>query len=250
MNQLESISQRLSEINRMVMSLFAMQSRNQLAPVFRSPYGEDMIAWKLLNYARHGRFVEVGAFDGRSLSVTYALEQIGWHGLLIEPIPERAEECKKNRTSTVINAALAGRGCSGTAKFEIVEGGPGGMFSRLPDTSKPSEFVEKSDAKKRIVEVPLTTMDNVLGAKYPDGATIDLAVIDVEGGELAVLDGFDLELWKPRLMFIEDNSFGKDNALDKFFADKPYTMIGFVGCNRMYARTDDKELMREIYPTA
>jgi len=41
-------------------------------------------------------------------------------------------------------------------------------------------------------------------------------VIDVEGGELEVLDGFDLQIQRPRVLIIEDNSMGRDPALRNF----------------------------------
>ena len=35
-----------------------------------------------------GYFIEIGGFDGVTLSNTYLLEQQGWSGLLVEPLPE------------------------------------------------------------------------------------------------------------------------------------------------------------------
>src|SRR3954467_449899 len=54
---------------------------------FRSQFGEDSMLWALFAGQLDGFFIEVGAFDGYDCSVTYALEAIGWKGLLVEPIP-------------------------------------------------------------------------------------------------------------------------------------------------------------------
>jgi hypothetical protein len=57
---------------------------------------------------RNGFFVEAGANDGIKQSNTLYFEKYkGWTGLLIEPIPELANKCQKNRpNSTVEHAAL------------------------------------------------------------------------------------------------------------------------------------------------
>lgn len=224
--------------------------RKGMMPTFRSQFGEDFAIWELLDYAIDGFYIEVGAFDGKSLSATWALDAIGWNGVLIEPIPDRYKECVANRPhARVVHAALAAKGSSGTAEFEVVQGGPGGMFSRLPATSAMDPRVAQSNAKRTKVHVPLTTMDDIL-ASHPTPVTrVDAAVIDVEGGEVALLQGFDLERWKPRLMIIEDTSMGQDKSLDHYFMGKPYFQAGFLGCNRIYARTDDLTLVRALRPT-
>src|SRR5680860_384457 len=61
--------------------------------------------------ARHlppqGVFVEAGANDGIWQSNTYLLERRGWRGVLIEPIPELFDRCRRNRPqSQVYNCAL------------------------------------------------------------------------------------------------------------------------------------------------
>jgi len=42
-----------------------------------------------------GYFVEVGAYDGESHSLTCALADKGWSGEYFEPVPEYYERCKK-----------------------------------------------------------------------------------------------------------------------------------------------------------
>jgi hypothetical protein len=55
-----------------------------------------------------GFFIEAGANDGYAQSNTYYFEKIrGWSGLLIEPVPALAAECRRNRRGPVIEAALA-----------------------------------------------------------------------------------------------------------------------------------------------
>ena len=58
-------------------------------PEARSQNAEDALLWDLLGDREHGFFVEAGAYDGYTFSVSYLFECVGWSGLLVEPIPGR-----------------------------------------------------------------------------------------------------------------------------------------------------------------
>jgi FkbM family methyltransferase len=54
------------------------------------------------------------------------------------------------------------------------------------------------------VLVVVRTLDDILSeARAP--TPIDLLSVDVEGHEIEVLEGFDFERWRPRLVLIEDH---------------------------------------------
>src|SRR5690348_11414021 len=71
-------------------------------------FGIDRTLMRLFSYKRDGRFIEVGANDGFSQSNTYALERFyDWRGILIEPIPQLFERCKRFRPAALaFNCAL------------------------------------------------------------------------------------------------------------------------------------------------
>src|ERR1700742_3539599 len=56
----------------------------------------------------NGSFIEAGGNDGLSQSNTYWFERFrGWRGILIEAVPEKAEESTRNRPKAkVVNCAL------------------------------------------------------------------------------------------------------------------------------------------------
>ncbi len=198
-----------------------------------SQYGEDTFIWNVLNGQLDGFYIEVGAFDGYHFSVTYALECIGWKGLLIEAIPERYEECVLRRPDArVVHAALGEPGPLGrTTEFTVTEDRWGGMLSsvgRDGGLADPSAV-----ASKRVVQVPLRTMDELLDGHTGD---IDVAVLDVEGHEVPLLKGFDLERWRPKLLIIEDGE--GDTALARYMAGTTYISLGRMSINRVYARRD------------
>ena len=74
--------------------------------LFRAQFGEDRLLWQIFRERSTGYFIEVGAYDGVQLSNTYFLEQMGWHGLLIEPIESLCQQADQNRRrSKAIHAA-------------------------------------------------------------------------------------------------------------------------------------------------
>lgn len=246
-NQVQTSALLLADTRKRVarleaLSLLAAANRKPTMPLsFQSQFGEDALVWSLLDCPLDGFFIEVGAFDGWNYSTTYAFEAIGWKGLLIEAIPGRCEMCKKARPgSRVVNAALSRRGSSGTANFTIVEDHYGGMLSYNTTTPDHLGDLRQGRFATRPVSVPLTSMDALLeGHKGP----VDFASIDVEGGEADVLDGFDLDRWKPKVLLIEDNN-RNNAAVVAHMQRHPYRFAGWLFVNAVYVRTDQPMVMR------
>lgn len=217
------------------------ESRTPAFPIeFMSQFGEDLLIWELLGHQPRGFFIEAGAFDGYHFSITYALEAIGWTGLLVEALPEPMERCRSRRPgSRVIGAALSRPGAPSSAAFAVIEDHYGGMFSYLKDTEQ--QLQDTSWAKRHTINVPVTTLDSLLvGHTGP----IDAAVIDVEGGELDLLDGFDLNRFRPRILIIEDNSMGRDPALTNYMSGFPYQLALRLSVNAVFVRNDEAEVLQ------
>lgn len=209
---------------------------------FTSQFGEDLAAWQLLGGQLDGFFIEAGAFDGYHYSVTYCLEAVGWRGLLVEALPDAAEQCRQRRQgSRVVHSALSRRGAPPSSTFHVLEDRYGGMLSYLTATDQ--HVAATSWAKRSTITVPVTTLDQLL---CDHTAAIDLAVLDVEGAELDVLDGFDLSRFKPRVLIIEDNSQGRDPALRNFMSQHPYELAFRVAVNDVYVRKDEAEVLERV----
>src|SRR5258705_11160446 len=69
---------------------------------------EDVIAWEYFDRKTDGFFVEVGANHPTELSQTWFLEQHGWKGILVEPLPACCEKLRAIRTNSVVCEAAAG----------------------------------------------------------------------------------------------------------------------------------------------
>ncbi|MCZ7632121.1 MAG: FkbM family methyltransferase [Phycisphaerales bacterium] len=90
------------------------------------------------------------------------------------------------------------------------------------------------------VEVPLTTMDDLLSEH---SGAIDLVVIDVEGHEIALLDGFDLARFRPRVILIEDHGLGADPTLAEYLGARGYEHVCWLSYNRVLVRRDEGALL-------
>ncbi len=217
---------------------------------FRSQFGEDIAIYDLVDAFVPGFYIEVGAFDGRHFSVSWIFDALGWDGLLIEPLPERHAQCVKNRPfAHVVHAALGNRSATGQATFTVVEGdGINGMFSFLSTVPSHLDLLKQSQATTKTVQVPLANMDKLLQEHPAKPSRVDVAVIDVEGGEIDVLEGFDLERWKPRVLMLEDNQKGQDPRLEQWMQKNApgYMWAGWVDVNRVYIRSDDAETQRRM----
>jgi FkbM family methyltransferase len=211
---------------------------------FRSQFGEDMLLFDAFEGRTDGFIIEVGAFDGYRFSVSYALECLGWDSLLIEAIPERAEAARSRRKhARVVHAALGPVGSTGETQFTVVDDHWDGMLSYHTTSDRHKAAIERNRQQSRTVSVPYTTMNELLADH--DGP-IQVAVIDVEGGEIDLLRGFDLGRFKPEMMLIEDNTRSDESEVAKYMKAFPYRMIGWLAVNRIYVREDLPELAARI----
>jgi FkbM family methyltransferase len=168
-----------------------------------------IITEKYLNY-NNGFYIEVGGADGVTQSNTWHLEMYKkWSGILVEPNPIAAEQCRNNRpNSSVFNYALVGNNFENdTIKMlhrTVYGGDPGLMTSTIDspirqnlewmapatDTDKTEEF-----------EVQVTTLNDILESQ--NVTNIDFFSLDVEGYELEVLAGLDLKRFSPKVILVE-----------------------------------------------
>ena len=198
---------------------------------YQSQHGEDRWLEQYFEGRRDGFFVEVGAYDGVVLSNSFYLESIGWRGLLVEPNPGKAAECRENRPlAKVFECAAVGSGNAGEVSFEVVEGGE--VYSTLAMSPEHSARLAQYGLQARKIIVRGRTLDSILEeARLP---RVDYVSIDVEGGELDVLRGFSLQRWHPAVVMIEVNERIRRPEIRDAFTSSGYVYLRTLGINDVY----------------
>ena len=200
----------------------------RLPPLMPSQHGEELWLWDFFGRKRDGFFVDVGAYDGVGFSNSYFFEAIGWSGILVEAAPELYARCAASRPySTAVHAAAGAR--NGSIAFTVVDGEQG--VATLSSATPDRERIAREGGRTRVVDVPLRTLDGILADV---SRLIDFVSIDVEGAELDVLQGFDLERFRPRVLVIEENTAGTGARIREHLAARGYTPVFRIEQNVFY----------------
>jgi len=188
-----------------------------------SQFGEDII---IREYFKNigidkGVFIEAGAYDPFNLSQTCLLENSGWSGILVEPMPEAAQRCRENRpNSNVFECALGS--VSSDDKVAMV----------IPDADSQATLDVESEIEGRTIQVEIKKLDDILDQA---GITkVNFFALDVEGFEIDAMQGFDFEKHDPDLILIEDHVH--DLTRDCYLKRKGYRCVKRTGCNNWYIK--------------
>lgn len=218
-----------------------------------SQFGEDHQIAAFFGSDFKGVFVDVGANDGERGSNTKLLELCGWRGYLIEPNQRLSDACRLTRpNSVVVTKAAVSESQIGLVDLYEYRGthSNGDDYDGLSRVGGPSELDHvaiRGGASRRVVSVTATTLDKILEAENHQGQ-VDFVSIDVEGHELDVLTGFSLEVYRPRLLLVEDNSFGINPAVQKYLRSKGYFRVHRTGVNDWFVRDNDRGAFRTLFP--
>jgi FkbM family methyltransferase len=243
------VSEQVDEMRRWVrlreMEHNQVQKVGRLPPRFTAQAGEDILIYDFFKQEKPGFFVEAGAYDGITFSNTYLLECLGWRGLLVEPHPDMARQCHKNRPNSIVaQVALGPRASEGEIEMTCAE---------RPDGSAPLSFVKADDAhikrceregyRLRQVTVPIKSLDSLLESH---SETVDFLSLDVEGMEVDVLKGFELERFRPKLLLVERQYDTRDEVLSSYLAQKGYQAVAQKGCNIFFVATAFKSRIEAL----
>lgn len=169
-----------------------------------------------------GRFVEVGAFDGKTYSNVWSFIEASWAGIMIEPMPENfalMKENLKDKPWIIMKNVACGEKWGAVKMFFEREG------SREA----------KPDQVHHVIRT--VTLDSILH-KHRWTPNFDILVIDTEDMEKEVLAGFTLSYWKPLLAIIETHAPLRPIVHDIF--DKDYSTYSEDGLNTLFTRRDWK----------
>lgn len=144
-----------------------------------------------------GRFLCIGAFDGKTFSNTYALSLKGWEGICIEPSPTAfvalMQTYEGNPNVRLVNAAISHKE-TGLVDFADSKG------DAISTTSASHEERWSKIIKYQHIYVNTITIREVLRVF---GEHFDFISLDVEGTNLEILQTIPLDIINPSLICIE-----------------------------------------------
>jgi FkbM family methyltransferase len=175
-----------------------------------SQHGEGSILAALVEDDWPRFLVDVGAHDGRSLSNSFPFLELGWSGVLVEPLPQAfsllSERYAARADVQCVQAACAER--DGRMRLSVGTDGP------LPMTSKLGGDGGDIDVAAR------TLTGLLLEAGAP--ADFSFLLVDAEGTDGAVLEGLDFDRFRPRVVVTED-------AEPRLLEERGYELYTVVG---------------------
>ena len=197
---------------------------------FASQSGQDkIIKNSFFRSKKNGYFVEIGAFDGVLGSNCIHFEKsMNWEGIAIEPSTIQFEKLKLNRKCHLINKAIATE--EKEVEFLEVEEGYTQMSGILNEKYMSEETIKKDPrSKTKKIIITTTTFDK----NIPADKEIDYLSLDIEGGEMELLDSIDFKKYNIKVISVENNSPEKLN-FKELFDKKNFNYFDRVGQDEIF----------------
>lgn len=198
---------------------------------YSSQAGQDKIIKEVFfNNKRNGFFVEIGAYDGIIGSNCYHFERyLNWNGIAIEASNIQFKKLKKNRKCKLLNDAISEE-VKEVEFMEVTEGltQMSGINNNFFERNV--NIISKNSASKtKSFKIKTITFDQVLSKN----SKIDYLSIDIEGGEMALLNSINFNDYEIKVISVENNIPEKQN-FKNFFDDKNFTYFDRVGQDEIF----------------
>jgi FkbM family methyltransferase len=185
------------------------------------------------DYDYKGVFFDVGAFDPIKISNSYHFEKNGWRTFCFEANTSLIPELKLHREN-VYNYAIAECDKDSVTFNVVISGGWAAGFSAINIDPRYIEKWGDGISSQSTITVPQKSLNSLLLEEIKDVEHIDILSIDVEGGELNVLKGLDIEKYKPTIILVED--VFDDRELIDYILDHGYILDKSISYNKYFLR--------------
>lgn len=232
----------VNPFRRLVASLVRRRPATLLRPIVEG--NVDLVVQQAFfrdpNY--RGTMIEVGAAKPDYLSIGANFRSVGWRVVSIEPNPYFCELHRKQGLP-IIECACGESDNDDVSFFVVRTSGiyHGGQvtdesFSSLGVRGKFADLMKSVPSSVQEIKVKVRRLDTILRDHAPDITAIDIVCIDVEGWEIEVLKGLSLDVYKPRVLIIE-NVF-LDESYTEFMVKRGYSLWRRIEPNDIFVRRE------------
>lgn len=199
---------------------------------------------------KDGFFVELGAYDGVTISNTLFFERyLGWKGICIEPMVEAFNKLIYNRNCICVNECISNTSepkdfyqiqVEKELKEKNIKARWPEMFSGFEQNFHPKQRVKIANrirpehvSTKHIVLNPIT-----LQKVFDDLQVIhvDFLSLDTEGNELDILQSIDFNICTISVILVENNY--KEPFIRDFLEEKGYVFDKRISFDEVYFHPD------------
>lgn len=181
----------------------------------KAQFFQDIFVLEKLNFKKNGFFVEFGAGDGVDSSNTFQLEKhFNWTGILIEPLKFEYEKLKNNRDCILDSRCIYNKSGEKVIFNERVMG----IDDEYQNSIGPKSYF---DSKSEIETITLTDLLD----EYHAPKIIDYISIDTEGSEFKILEVFNFEKYKFKIIQVEHNFTNDREKIFKLLSSKGYLRV-------------------------
>lgn len=202
---------------------------------------EDVRLMRAFGKQKHGFYIDVGAHDPVTFSITKHFYDRGWKGLNLEAATGLAERLTAARPrDTTLNVGVSNSRGSMTF-YEAARASEGGLSTFSADEVAVHRKAGIKFFERRIETITLRELceQHVTGP-------IDFMSVDVEGHERQVLEGADFHRFRPKVLVIEATRpltpVPTHHLWEDLLLAARYEFAAFDGLNRFYVSEESREL--------
>ncbi|MDR6642684.1 FkbM family methyltransferase [Luteibacter sp. 1214] len=204
---------------------------------------EDVVLHRALGHVEHGFYIDVGAQDPITDSVTRAFYERGWHGINVEPVPRWLKRLNEDRPRDLnIQAIVADHAGIETIR-EVVGTGLSTVDAGIArQHSTGGHAIEE-------FEVRATTLDDL--CRDHNVETIHFLKVDVEGHEAKVLAGMAFDAYRPWVLLIEatapNSQVETHESWEPALLERNYLFVYADGLNRFYVAQEKFDELGDFF---
>jgi len=235
-------------LNKIYLNLQNFYKKIILQDKYYSFSGVDIVLKKIFYQQEKGFYIDVGCQNPIKNNNTYLLYKKGWEGINIDLDEDNINLFNSARPNDInFNKAVS----SDVKDVELYF-----YHKKSPINTIDKKISEFQKAKVTSVKkITTDTLNNIISNTKYNNQIFDLLSIDVEGHELEVLKGFDLNKYSPKVIVVEyldlnvskleiknlstENVFNSE--IYKYLVSKNYILVNNIYCDLVFVNKNFRD---------